>query len=73
MLMDPHSSKEIINSLITAVNHGMTNVTVFNFDWRDLPLNKETRVFLTSTWTVFNASPTNEAAFAHSKVVEGKR
>jgi hypothetical protein len=54
-LMDSHSLKEIINSLITAVN-GMTNVTVFNFEWRDLPLNKETRIFLTSTRTAFSSS-----------------
>jgi len=53
--MGPHTLKEIINSLITAVN-GMTNVTVFNFEWRDLPLNKETRIFLTSTRTAFAAS-----------------
>ena len=53
--MGPHNLKEIINSLITAVN-GMTNVMVFNFEWRDLPLNKETRIFLTSTRTAFAAS-----------------
>lgn len=53
--MDPHSLKEIINSLITAVN-GMTNVTVFDFEWRDLPLNKETRIFLVSARTAFASS-----------------
>ena len=53
--MDSHSLKEIIDSLITAVN-GMTNVTVFNFEWRDLPLNKDTRIFLTSARTSFASS-----------------
>lgn len=53
--MDSHSLKEIINSLVTAVN-GMTNVTVFNFEWRDLPLNKDTRIFLTSARTAFSSS-----------------
>ncbi|KDR72899.1 hypothetical protein GALMADRAFT_142611 [Galerina marginata CBS 339.88] len=49
------SSKEIIDSLITAVK-GMTNVIELNFEWRDLPLNKDTRVFLTSTRTSFDKS-----------------
>jgi len=54
-LKDALSSKEIIRFMIKAVN-GMTNVTEFNFEWRDLPLNKDTRILLTSTRTAFDTS-----------------
>lgn len=41
--------------LVQAVS-GMANVTEFNFEWRDLPLNKHTAIFLTSTRTAFDTS-----------------
>ncbi|KAF8966131.1 hypothetical protein BDZ97DRAFT_1809696 [Flammula alnicola] len=49
------SSKEIVKSLINAVS-GMKNVTQLNFEWRDLPLNKDTQIFLTSTRMAFDTS-----------------
>ncbi|KAJ3511051.1 hypothetical protein NLJ89_g4322 [Agrocybe chaxingu] len=52
----PHlSSEEIIRLLINAVQ-GMKNVTELHFEWRDLPLNKDTRIFLTSTRKAFSSS-----------------
>ncbi|CAA7266759.1 unnamed protein product [Cyclocybe aegerita] len=51
----PHlSSEEIIRLLINAVQ-GMKNVTELHFEWRDLPLNKDTRIFLTSTRKAFSS------------------
>jgi hypothetical protein len=49
------SPEEIICSMIKAVN-GMTNVTEFHFEWRDLPLNKDTWIFLASARTAFDAT-----------------
>ncbi|KAF8909640.1 hypothetical protein CPB84DRAFT_1724119 [Gymnopilus junonius] len=49
------TSREIIQSLITAVQ-GMINVTKFSFEWTDLPLNNETRIFLTSPRKTFATS-----------------
>ncbi|KAF8804046.1 hypothetical protein BYT27DRAFT_7107977 [Phlegmacium glaucopus] len=56
-LTDALPSK-IIHFMIKAVS-GMTNVTELNFEWRDLPINKDTRIFLTSTRTTFDTSLRN--------------
>ena len=53
--MDSLSPEEVICSMIKAVN-GMTNVTEFHFEWRDLPLNKDTWNFLASARTAFDAT-----------------
>ena len=52
---DSFSPEEIICSMIKAVN-GMTNVTEFHFEWRDLPLNKDTCIFLASARTAFDST-----------------
>ncbi|KJA15923.1 hypothetical protein HYPSUDRAFT_148522 [Hypholoma sublateritium FD-334 SS-4] len=49
------SSLEIVRMLVIAVN-GMANATVLDFEWRDLPLNAYTVVFLKSTRTAFQSS-----------------
>lgn len=49
------SFESTINSMIKAVA-GMTNVMEFNFEWRDLPVNTDTLVFLTSTRASFDNS-----------------
>lgn len=49
------SSGEIVRMLINAVN-GMNNVVVLDFEWRDLPLNAYTVIFLKSTRTAFHSS-----------------
>ena len=54
-LTDSLSSKDIIHSMIKAIN-GMTNVAELYFEWRDLPLNKDTCIFLTSARTAFDTS-----------------
>lgn len=54
-LTDSLSPEEIICSMIQAVN-GMTNVTEFHFEWRDLPLNKDTFLFLASARTAFDTT-----------------
>ena len=54
-LTDALSPEEIICSMIKAVN-GMINVTEFHFEWRDLPLNKDTRIFLGSARTAFDTN-----------------
>jgi hypothetical protein len=54
-LIQETSSKVLVKMLVQAVS-GMTNVTEFNFEWRDLPLNKHTAIFLTSTRTAFDTS-----------------
>ena len=54
-LTDSLSPEEIICSMIKAIN-GMTNVTEFHFEWRDLPLNKDTLIFLASARTAFDAN-----------------
>ncbi|PPQ77806.1 hypothetical protein CVT25_015300 [Psilocybe cyanescens] len=51
----PLSFETMMKSMIQAVA-GMTNVVEFNFEWRDLPLNKDTLIFLTSTRTAFGNS-----------------
>jgi len=54
-LTDTMSPKNIIQSMISAVR-GMSSATELHFEWRDLPLNKDTRIFLTSTRTAFDKS-----------------
>ncbi len=49
------SSPEIVRMLINAVN-GMSNVVALDFEWRDLPLNAYTVIFLKSTRTAFHSS-----------------
>ena len=54
-LTDLLSPEEIICSMIKAVN-GMANVTEFHFEWRDLPLNEDTCIFLASARTAFDTT-----------------
>ncbi|CAA7266762.1 unnamed protein product [Cyclocybe aegerita] len=49
------SAKKILPLLVTAMK-GMTGVIEFHFEWRDLPLNKDTKMFLTTTRTTFSSS-----------------
>lgn len=49
------SSKEIMKAMIKAVT-GMVNVMEYNFEWRDLPLNKDTSKFLSSARKAFGGS-----------------
>ncbi|PPQ77839.1 hypothetical protein CVT25_015333 [Psilocybe cyanescens] len=51
----PLSFEATITSMIKAVE-GMTNVVELNFEWRDLPLNKDTLMFLISTKRAFDNS-----------------
>jgi hypothetical protein len=53
--IDKYPSKQIINEMVVAVE-GMVNVVELHFEWRDLPLNKDTQMFLTSTRTIFDES-----------------
>lgn len=46
------SPREIMKAMIKAVN-GMIHLTEYDFDWRDLPLNRDTSVFLTSARNTF--------------------
>ncbi|TFK38395.1 hypothetical protein BDQ12DRAFT_605859 [Crucibulum laeve] len=46
------SSHVIIRSMVNAIT-GMAGVTEYHFEWRDLPLNNDTRMFLTLSVTVF--------------------
>jgi len=54
-LIDTYPSKQIINDMVVAVE-GMVNIVELHFEWRDLPLNKDTEMFLTSTRTFFDES-----------------
>ncbi|KAF8151777.1 hypothetical protein B0H34DRAFT_728965 [Crassisporium funariophilum] len=54
-ITDRVSSKDIVTSMVKAVDC-MISVTEFNFEWRDLPLNKDTQIFLTSTRRAFASS-----------------
>ncbi|KAF9039283.1 hypothetical protein BJ165DRAFT_1407487 [Panaeolus papilionaceus] len=54
-LADTISSKDIIRSMIIAVQN-MSKVTTLHFEWRDLPLNKDTMTFLFSTREAFDKS-----------------
>ncbi|KAF9483713.1 hypothetical protein BDN70DRAFT_279938 [Pholiota conissans] len=47
--------QKLIKLLVQAVG-GMKNVTQFNFEWRDLPVNKLTSLFLTSARSAFDSS-----------------
>ena len=49
------SSKGIMKAMIKAVT-GMVNVTEYNFEWRDLPLNENTSKFLSSARKAFGGS-----------------
>ncbi|KAH9475251.1 hypothetical protein JR316_0012362 [Psilocybe cubensis] len=49
------SFESTINPMVNAVA-GMSNVMEFNFEWRDLPMNKNTLIFLTSARTSFDNS-----------------
>ena len=49
------TSKEIMKAMIKAVT-GMVNVMEYNFEWRDLPLNKDTSKFLSSARKAFGGS-----------------
>lgn len=49
------SCTKVISSMITAVEK-MRNVVQLNFEWRDLPVNPDTRRFLTSTRTSLDES-----------------
>uniref|UniRef100_A0A8H7XRK2 Uncharacterized protein n=1 Tax=Psilocybe cubensis TaxID=181762 RepID=A0A8H7XRK2_PSICU len=49
------SFEVVIRSMIQAIA-GMTNVVEFNFEWRDLPVNRDTLMFLILTRTAFDRS-----------------
>ncbi|KAF9530717.1 hypothetical protein CPB83DRAFT_850185 [Crepidotus variabilis] len=49
-------SPKLILSLMAVAIEGMANATVLDFEWRDLPLNKDTSVFLTATRKTFGPS-----------------
>jgi hypothetical protein len=46
---------EIMRAMIKAAS-GMVNIIQYDFEWRDLPLNKDTQIFLTTTRNAFDTS-----------------
>lgn len=64
------SPGEIIRAMVTAIG-GMVNVIAYGFEWRDLPLNKDTQIFLTAARAAFDTSLTKLVLSARiSKLAE---
>lgn len=64
------SPGEIIRAMVTVIG-GMVNVIAYDFEWRDLPLNNDTQIFLITTRTAFDTSLTKLVLSARiSKLAE---